>query len=674
MVFFVCWGIIGTGVWGQEQKNQGTGHSRSTAADTSNEPVVYESVRGVIRYTDDGTGTKESFARIRVQSYTGIQKVGQLVFPYKGANERVEIKSLKVIKPNGTEVTAGPEAVVDVTAPVVEEASLYSDARQKHVSVPGLSVGDIIEYDVVTRMFEPFTPGQFWDNWDFVTHSVCLEEELVLDVPASRALKIKSPEGISSSVTEQAGRRRYTWKTDNKKAVAQVSPFANFQSLDPAEMLKGLAVSAPRRMLFSTFQNWDELGRWYNSLAQEQQALSPAVRAKADEITRGATSDVAKVRTIYDYVSHIRYVSLSFGLGRYKPHSASEVLANRYGDCKDKATLLDALLSAEGIHSSTALIGSQTQFDPETPTPMQFDHAINVVSIDGKLTWLDSTTGVGPFGYLLPQLRGKDALVVLFPQKSELKRTPAEESSAKTYRYEVEKNIDEKGAEQARVAIEVQGGDWEVLLRLLLSRISAAQLGQMLSGDPKLAEGGYKGIYSDVKASDPFDLKTLFRLEASYTRSLDPSVLPGAAKTLSPLAQDILERLLPVPKTGANEKMQRIPLDGPKDLFLHIKVSRPAAPTVSALKPLHLSKDFAEYSLESSAEKETLTADAHLRLLSRTEGQVQHHHPPQPRHPRPRRPGLARRDLRQAGGDRPRRAAPGTIAISQRPHSCWRKP
>ncbi len=71
---------------------------------------------------------------------------------------------------------------------------------------------------------------------------------------------------------------------------------------------------------------------------------------------------MAKVKALYDYVSrNIRYVSLSFGLGRIQPHAASEVLANGYGDCKDKNTLLAALLDAEGFHSTSVLIGSQDQ-------------------------------------------------------------------------------------------------------------------------------------------------------------------------------------------------------------------------------------------------------------------------------------------------------------------------
>jgi TonB family protein len=616
-LLFLIVGMAAVQAAAQEKTNQDAINPSGISTNTSQEPVIFEKVRGVIRYGDDGTGTKESFARIRVQTYTGIQKVGQLVFPYKGANERVEVKSLKVIKPDGTVVTAGAEAVLDVSSPVVQEAPMYSDARQKHVSVPGLSVGDIIEYDVVTRVFEPSSPGQFWDKWDFVTHSVCLDEEIVLDVPANRNLKVKSPEGMVPTINDQAGRRRYTWRTKNNQAVEEVNAFQNFQSFNPAEMLRGLAVTTPRRMLFSTFQNWDEIGRWYNTLAEERQVPSPEVRAKADQITRGATSELAKVQAIYDYVSHIRYVSLSFGAGRYQPHSAAEVLSNLYGDCKDKATLLDALLVAEGIHSATALINSQVQVDREIPTPLQFDHAINMVSLGGTEIWLDATTGIGPFGYLLPQLRGKNALVALYPQESDLRQSPAEESSAKTYKYEIEKTVDDKGAEQAKLLVEVQGGDWEVLLRLLLSRISAAQLGQILSGDPKLAEGGYKGIYSDVKASDPFDLRKPLRLEANYNRSRDPNVLPGKADSPSPMGQDILERLLPIVRAGSDKKEPAIPLGGPKNLILHIKVSRHGATNTRPLEPMHLAKEFAEYRLESTAEKETLTVDAHLNLYAK---------------------------------------------------------
>lgn len=604
----------------QDKPPQEATNSSATPASASLDPLIYEKVQGVIRYGDDGRGTKETIARVRVQTYVGVQKIGQLIFPYNGANERVEVKSVTVIKPDGTQVTAGPEAVVDVSSPVVQEAPMYTDARQKHVSVPGLSVGDIIEYDVVTRVFEPLTTGQFWDSWDFIVHSVCLDDELVLDVPANRVLKIKYPDGMEPAVTDQGGRLRYSWKTENKKAFEEPSPFRNTQSLDPAQILKGFTAPTFRRVLFSTFQSWDEVAQWYGALSQDRQAPSPEIHSKADEITRGAATDLAKVQALYDYVSHIRYVSLSFGVGRYQPHSAMEVLSNRYGDCKDKATLLDALLAAEGIQSATALVQTRMDVDHDLPTPMQFDHAINVVSLGGKDIWLDSTMGIAPFGYLLPQLRGKDALVVSYPQKSVLRQAPANPISARTYRFTVEKSIDEKGAEEANIAVEVQGGDWEVLLRLLLSRLTPAQFGQMLSGDPKLA-GGYSGTYSNVQAGDPFDTKKPFWLAAHYNRSLDPSVDPKVStalkKTPSPMAQDLLERMLPIAGIGFGGNKPPIQLDGPKDSYLHLKVTRKSANAANPPKPLHLTKDFGDYSLESSADHDTVTVDAHLSLRKR---------------------------------------------------------
>jgi len=85
-------------------------------------------------------------------------------------------------------------------------------------------------------------------------------------------------------------------------------------------------------------------------LQQDRAKPSPEIRAKAVELTKSAQDEDAKLRAIYDYVStHFRYIGVSFGIGRYQPHPATDVLSNQYGDCKDKHTLLAALLEAVGI-------------------------------------------------------------------------------------------------------------------------------------------------------------------------------------------------------------------------------------------------------------------------------------------------------------------------------------
>jgi len=69
-----------------------------------------------MRYEKDGTGVRDTTARIRVQTAAGLPRVGQLVLDYNAANEKIEIRSVKVIKPDGSTITAGPDAV-QISAP-----------------------------------------------------------------------------------------------------------------------------------------------------------------------------------------------------------------------------------------------------------------------------------------------------------------------------------------------------------------------------------------------------------------------------------------------------------------------------------------------------------------------------------------------------------------------------
>ena len=176
----------------------------------------------------------------------------------------------------------------------------------------------------------------------------------------------------------------------------------------------------------TTFESWQQLGDWYAGLEKDRRQPNDAIKAKAAELVQGKTTDMDKVKALYDFVSRdFRYVSLSFGLGRYQPHAASEVLANGYGDCKDKNTLLAALLAAQGFESTSVLIGSQHKLDPDIPSPSQFDHVITRVPVDGQEIWLDSTNGVAPFRMLAFPLRDKQALAMPPGGTPELVRTPA---------------------------------------------------------------------------------------------------------------------------------------------------------------------------------------------------------------------------------------------------------
>ena len=178
-------------------------------------------------------------------------------------------------------------------------------------------------------------------------------------------------------------------------------------------------------------------------LNEPQVALNEAIVQKARELTAGIESLMDKTRVIGRFAQRIKYVSIQTGIGRgggYKPHSASEVLQKAYGDCKDKANVMRALLKAVGIESYPVSIysGDRSYVRPEFASPQQFNHAIVAIRVDdavkvpavaehphlGRLLLFDPTDEYTEFGYLPAHEQDSYALVVAGPQGSLLK-TPS---------------------------------------------------------------------------------------------------------------------------------------------------------------------------------------------------------------------------------------------------------
>src|SRR5919108_1387617 len=161
------------------------------ARDFSQEGFVYELYRTAARFEKDGTGSREYTARVRVQSEAGVQALGQLIFGYNSANERMEINYVRVRKADGTVVTASVGSVQDLTAPLQREAPVYTDFRQKHVTVSALRPGEILEYKVTAILHIPYAAGQFWFSHDFEQRVIVLNEEFELNIPRGREIKLK---------------------------------------------------------------------------------------------------------------------------------------------------------------------------------------------------------------------------------------------------------------------------------------------------------------------------------------------------------------------------------------------------------------------------------------------------------------------------------------------------
>src|SRR5579864_2351883 len=159
----------------------------STAAqDYSKEAYVIKHVSTRITAENDGSGTREVSAEIKMLAEAGVKSFAVLNFTYTSANEVVEVDYVRVRKPDGTVVKTPDYNVQDMPAEVSRSAPLYSDIHEKHVAVKGLSVGDVLEYVVRARIFKAEVPGHFWYEHSFTEKAIERDEQLEISVPAQK--------------------------------------------------------------------------------------------------------------------------------------------------------------------------------------------------------------------------------------------------------------------------------------------------------------------------------------------------------------------------------------------------------------------------------------------------------------------------------------------------------
>jgi len=495
----------------QDRSAAAPGQDQATTAlakpDYSKEAFVTEKLYERYRFENDGTGRKEAIFRVHVLSETALQAFGQLRLGYNSANEKLEIEYVKVTKADGTVVTAGPEAIQDLSGPVQQIAPVYTDYREKHVTVPGFRPNDTLECKTITTFHTPMTPGQFWIQHDFNQLGVVLDERLEVDVPAGRMIRLKAKPGLDPKITEENGRRIYHWTSSH------LTPSEEPRD-DKKKKKKKKADDVPDVQL-TTFTSWEEVGRWYAGLEKDRRAPSPEIRAKAQELTKGLTSDLDKTQALYDFVAqNFRYVSLSLGLGRYQPQAAADALRNQYGDCKDKNTLLAALLEAQGLHSSSVLMNSFRKIDPDVPSPSQFNHVITLVPIGKEEVWLDTTTEVAPFRLLGYSLRKKQALVIPPGGTPHLEETPTDPFVPDRELTEVEGKVDDSGRLDATVTLTVRG-DMELYERMVIRRLAAAQWQQYAEGLNK----SLGGDVTNVKVGNPAATREPFTISYHVSKA-----------------------------------------------------------------------------------------------------------------------------------------------------------
>lgn len=573
--------------------------------DYSQEAVVIERVTNKYRFERDGTGTHEAGMRVKVQTAAGVEEFGQLVFSYNSANEKLDMNFVRVLKADGTVVNATPSDIQDLTAPVTREAPVYTDARQKHVTVRGLRPGDVLEYQMLWKTHTAFAPNHFWVEQNFITAgSLVLNDELTIDIPASSKVKVKTHPGFDApAIREEIDRRVYVWKHANLKLDEENKKDEEAQKDGPEE-------PAPHVQL-TTFQNWDEVGQWYAGLQRDRIVPDEKIKAKAEALIAGRATDKDKVRALYDYVSrNFRYVSLSLGQGRYQSHAAASVLSNQYGDCKDKHTLLAAMLAAAGLRAHPVLIGFKRELDVDVPSPAQFNHVISAIPLGNEMLWADSTPEIAPLGLLEPHLRNKKALLIPHTGPARVETTPADPPYQFSELITVEGTVDELGKLTARARL-VMRGDTEMFMRFAFRNTPR--------GDWKLLapylslELGIEAAITDIKTTDPTDTEKPFEVEFNVALQQFLDWSSRNQKIELPFPTFSLSEL-----TGRKaDSTKPLELGAPTDTTYTLKLTLPSKYQARVPVPLKVTRDYAEYVSNYKLEGQTLTGERTLRVRQR---------------------------------------------------------
>jgi tetratricopeptide (TPR) repeat protein len=572
--------------------------SNLPAADQySKEPYVFELIERNVRFEADGKGQHDLTLRVRIQSESAVHEFGLLAYPYASSFETLDVVYVRVRHPDGTVTETPPSDIQELDTAVSREAPMYTDEREKHIAVKSLTIGDVLEAQLRWTIHDPIAPGHFWFDHSYFTAGICLQETLRLDVPADVPIKLHNSDP-QPSVHVDAGRRIYTFNSSNLKKQEE-SKIPEWERDFHGAPLPDLEVSS--------FSSWAEIGTWYGGLQISKVAPTPEIRAKAEELTKGKTSDNEKLHALYDFVStRFRYIGVDLGAGRYTPHTASDILINRYGDCKDKHTLFAALLQAAGITAYPVLISSKFRIGDSFPSPSAFDHVITAIPRGDSFLFLDTTPEVAPFGLLMQNIRDRQALVIPSSSPARLVTTPADPPFPSYERAHMESSLDTNGTLDAKIRFE-ERGDGELVLRLAY-RATPQNRWQELT-QKIVSNMGFGGTVSDVSVDQPEDTSNPFWMSFSYHRTDYPDWKDHRVTLLSPP--------LFLPTLSEEEKLSKDPLPlGPlQDVTYDSTMKFPE--NFAPLLPGKVDEktEFAEYSAHYDVEKNSLHGTLHFKTL-----------------------------------------------------------
>jgi len=343
---------------------------KALGKDVSGDDAVVLAEVTHVKVQPSGVASRFFQLAVKVQTQRGVESFRQ--FPLTWSPDRQEVRVLKtrITKPDGSVVDSFSEQDRNINEPWT---GMYYDTRARILTFPALAPGDVLELQ--WRLEDTAVDNLLSDYWGDVDMVRGLHPKLryryVVEMPKSRGLywnKSALPAWLSTAQAEKGDKTVYRFEAAQ---VPRVVPEPN---------MPGWAeVASPLHL--STYRTWEDVGRYYWGLVRDQLVPDDELKRTVEKVLTGVNraDTEAVVAALYGFVvTNTRYVALEFGIHGYKPYRVDRVLARRFGDCKDKASLIQAMLTVAGVDARLVLLRMRNLGDlgREVASLSAFNHAI----------------------------------------------------------------------------------------------------------------------------------------------------------------------------------------------------------------------------------------------------------------------------------------------------------
>lgn len=452
-----------------------------------------------------------------------LDDLGTLHLPSNPPFYTTRLEGVRIIRPDGAQVFVNPRSYDDRRTADNKEAD---DARSQNrpdaplappfLPLPDITAGCIVEAAWTVERRSSLSLPEFSEQWRLDGGYPVRLLNLRIATPADTRWTVFAPNLPAATPADGA----HTWTLADLPAH---EPRAG----DPPAVLFSPWVGV------SSLASWDAFAAWYRRIAAGSDTTGPSVGLLAEEIAQAHPDRAGRLRAAYERVSELRYVAVELGVGAFRPRTPEQVWTQRYGDCKDKANLLVAVLGELGIPAEFALVNRYGHTFTDWPS-WQFNHALARVPAspaDGQPRdlWLDTTDRLVPFGIVAPGDLGRHALAFSRDfSKATFHEITAAQEPASTW-INLWTHLADK-----RWKLTLGGeGFSEVKLRRLFGDLSPAQRLQRLQS--LYSQNGFTVV--SLEMGDPYDIKTPFNVVADvnfdHLTPHPPIAVPGLAAFFS---------------------------------------------------------------------------------------------------------------------------------------------